>query len=53
MKIEELNIPLKDKGTKKIRYEYHLEDNSWYKNEYDEHGNYRYYENSNGFWYKF
>ena len=39
MKIEELKISLKDKRTKEIRYEYDLEDNYWFRFEYDKHGN--------------
>ena len=50
--IEQTNLPLDNKNTKKIEYELNLDDEWWYKEEYDGVGKRIYYEESDGFWCK-
>jgi hypothetical protein len=50
--IEQTNIPIIYKNTKKIRYLLSLDDGFWHNFEYDTRGNIIYYENSSGHWVK-
>jgi hypothetical protein len=50
--IDKLKISIKDKLTKKIKYELYLDIGFWRKREYDTRGKLIHYENSNGYNYK-
>ncbi len=50
--IEQTNIKIHNKLTKKIDYVLSLDDAFWVKYEYNNEGNIIYYENSLGYWYK-
>ncbi len=50
--IEQTNIPLENKDTKKIKYTLHLDGRTWWKSEYDSRGNEIYYEDCDVFWFK-
>jgi hypothetical protein len=50
--IDKLNISIKNKDTKKIKYKLNLDNDWWRKYEYDTRGNLIYCENGAGYWYK-
>ncbi len=50
--IEQTNISIQDKLTKKIRYKLNLDSGYWRKGEYDTRGKVIYFKNSRGDWYK-
>jgi hypothetical protein len=50
--IEQTNIRIQNKDTKKIYYTFYLDNGSWFKREHDYRGYIIYYEDSIGDWYK-
>lgn len=51
--IDKLNIPIRDKLTKKIIYALDLDLGVWLKYEYNSSDNQIYYEDDSGFWSKY
>jgi hypothetical protein len=50
--IEQTNIPIIYKNTKKIQYNLNLDFYDYYKSEFDSRGNNIYFEDSGGYWFK-
>ena len=51
--IEQTNITIQNKLTKKIFYKLFLDRGVWYKQECDDRGKEIYFESSDGYWHKF
>ncbi len=50
--IEKLNIPIRNKLSRQIKYILYLHNEFWCKREYDSEGNQIYYEDNTGYWVK-
>jgi hypothetical protein len=50
--VEKTNIKIENKLTKKIYYKLYLDEDFWYKEEFDTRGNVIYFKDSSGYWAK-
>jgi len=51
--IEQTNITIENKLTKKIEYKFYLDEGYWYKAEYNSRGHLIYDEDDSGYWSKY